>query len=233
MENLTWVDNLKLRASYGEPETMPSIIQMMTHNRITILIKPLYNLGINNGLEAGLYFPTMANNNLKWETQVSTDVALEFGLFGRLNGTVEFFRKASRDLLFNVSQPLSSGVEKIVQNIGKVRNQGVEIDLNYQVLKSKDWKLSVGANATFINNKVTRLPDANRKDGIIKDSKKLMEGHSTYEFMLRQWWGVNPDNGDGLYIFDAENNTDANGNIKDAVKKTLVEKDWSSIDKLL
>ena len=101
----------------------------------------------------------------------------------------------------------------------------MEIDLNYQVLKSKDWKLSVGANATFINNKVTGLPDANRKDGIIKDSKKLMEGHSIYEFWLRQWWGVNPDNGDGLYIFDAENNTDANGNIKDAVKKTLVEKD--------
>ena len=56
---------------------------------------------------------------------------------------------------------------------------------------------------------MTRLPDANRKDGIIKDSKKLMEGHSIYEFWLRQWWGVNPDNGDGLYIFDAENNTDA------------------------
>ena len=88
-------------------------------------------MGINNGLEAGLYFLTMANNNLKWETQVSTDVALESGLFGRQNGTVEFFRKASRDLLFNVSQPLSSGVEKIVQNIGKVRNQGWEIDLNY------------------------------------------------------------------------------------------------------
>ena len=225
MENLTWVDNLKLRASYGETGNDAIYYTDDDTQQDYYPYQTLYNLGINNGLEAGLYFPTMANNNLKWETQVSTDVALEFGLFGRLNGTVEFFRKASRDLLFNVSQPLSSGVEKIVQNIGKVRNQGVEIDLNYQVLKSKDWKLSVGANATFINNKVTRLPDANRKDGIIKDSKKLMEGHSIYEFCLRQWWGVNPDNGDGLYIFDAENNTDANGNIKDAVKKTLVEKD--------
>ena len=222
---MTWVDNLKLRASYGETGNDAIYYTDDDTQQDYYPYQTLYNLGINNGSEAGLYFPTMANNNLKWETQVSTDVALEFGLFGRLNGTVEFFRKASRDLLFNVSQPLSSGVEKIVQNIGKVRNQGVEIDLNYQVLKSKDWKLSVGANATFINNKVTRLPDANRKDGIIKDSKKLMEGHSIYEFWLRQWWGVNPDNGDGLYIFDAENNTDANGNIKDAVKKTLVEKD--------
>ena len=81
---------------------------------------------------------------------------------------------------------------------------------------------------------MTRLPDANpAKDGIIKDSKKLMEGHSIYEFWLRQWWGVNPDNGDGLYIFDAENNTDANGNIKDAVKKDTCRERWSSIDKLL
>ncbi len=105
----------------------------------------------------------------------------------------------------------------------------MEIDLNYQVLKLKDWKLSIGANATFINNKLTRLPEANRKDGIIDGSKKLMEGHSIYEFWLRQWWGVNPDNGDGLYIFDRENNVDENGQISKAAAATLVEKDGQTL----
>lgn len=222
MENLTWIDNLKLRGSYGETGN-DAILRDGSQDYYPY--QTLYELGINNGLEAGIYFPVMANADLKWETQVSSDVALEFGLFGKLTGTVEYFRKASRDLLFDVSQPLSGGVESIVQNIGKVRNQGVEIDLNYQVLKHKDWKLSVGANATFLNNKLTRLPESNRKDGIIDGSKKLMEGHSIYEFWLRQWWGVNPDNGDGLYIFDAENNTDANGNISKSAAATLVEKD--------
>ena len=222
MEDLTWIDNLKLRGSYGE--TGNDAILNEDDVQDYYPYQTLYDLGINNGLEAGMYFPTMANENLKWETQVSSDLALEFGLFGKLTGTIEYFRKASRDLLFNVSQPLSAGVESIVQNIGKVRNQGVEIDLNYQILRHHDWKLSVGANATFINNKILRLPDANRKEGIIDDQRKLMEGHSIYEFWLRQWWGVNPDNGDGLYIFDQENY----GGNEDALA-TVVEKDGQKL----
>lgn len=84
MENLTWVDNLKLRASYGETGNDAIYYTDDDTQQDYYPYQTLYNLGINNGLEAGLYFPTMANNNLKWETQVSTDVALEFGLFGRL-----------------------------------------------------------------------------------------------------------------------------------------------------
>lgn len=84
MENLTWVDNLKLRASYGETGNDAIYYTDDDTQQDYYPYQTLYNLGINNGSEAGLYFPTMANNNLKWETQVSTDVALEFGLFGRL-----------------------------------------------------------------------------------------------------------------------------------------------------
>ncbi len=202
MKDITWIDNLKLRGSYGETGN-DAIIYDSAQDYYPY--QTLYDLGINNGAEAGIYFSKIANANLKWETQVSSDLALEFGLFGRLTGTVEYFRKASRDLLFDVSQPLSTGVESIIQNIGKVRNQGVEIDLNYQALKLKDWRLSVGVNATFLNNKVTRLPESNRAEGIIDGQRKLMEGHSIYEFWLRQWWGVNPENGDGLYVFDEAN----------------------------
>lgn len=228
MENLPWIDNLKLRGSYGETGN-DAIVYAGTSTQDYYPYQTLYDLGINNGLEAGIYFPNIANADLKWETQVSSDIALEFGLFGKLTGTLEFFRKSSRDLLFDVSQPLSSGVESIIKNIGKVRNQGIEIDLNYQVLKTKDWKLAIGANATFINNKLTRLPEANRKDGIIDGSKKLMEGHSIYEFWLRQWWGVDPDNGDGLYVFDKENNVDKDGKISKDVAATLVEKDGQTL----
>lgn len=222
MKEISWIDNLKLRGSYGETGN-DAILRDGAADYYPS--QSLYDLGLNNGLEAGLFYPVMANKDLKWETQVSSDVALEFGLFGKLTGSVEYFRKASRDLLFDVSQPISSGVPSIIRNIGKVRNQGVEIDLNYKILDHKDWRVSAGLNATFINNKLTRLPESNREEGIVNGTKKLMEGHSIYEFWLRQWWGVDPDNGDGLYVFDAENNTDANGNISAAAKKTLVEKD--------
>lgn len=229
MEGITWVNNLKLRASYGE--TGSDAILNSDNVQDYYPSQMLYQLGpdSNNGKEGGVYFYSMANTNLKWETQVSSDVALEFGLFDRLNGTVEFFRKGSRDLLFDVSQPLSSGIESIVQNIGKVRNQGVEIDLDYKILNGRDWRLSVGANATFINNKLTRLPDINRENGIISGSKKYMEGHSIYDFWLRQWWGVNPDNGDGLYLLDTEAYNEKDGTITKSVKKTIVEKDGQQL----
>lgn len=128
-----------------------------------------------------------------------------------------------------MNQPLSAGIESIVQNIGKVRNQGVEIDLNVDVLKMKDWRLAIGVNATFINNKLTRLPDENREKGIIDGSKKLMEGHSMYDFWLRQWWGVNPENGDGLYVFDSEAYNEANGTMTTAAKNSIVEIDGQKL----
>lgn len=226
MKDITWVDNLKLRGSYGETGN-DAILRDDSQDYYPS--QPLYGLGINNGTEAGLYYSTMANTNLKWETQVSSDIAIEFGLFGKLTGSLEYFRKASRDLLFDVSQPASSGVTSIVQNIGKVRNQGVEIDLNYEILHHKDWKVSVGGNATFIKNKLTKLPDINRENGIISGTKKYMEGHSIYDFWLRQWWGVDPETGDGLWLFDAENNTNDQGQISAAAKKTLVERNGQTL----
>lgn len=227
MKDITWIDNLKLRGSYGE--TGNDAILNADGEQDYYAYQMLYGLGINNGTEAGVYLSGLANTNLKWETQVSSDAAIEFGLFGRLTGTVEYFRKTSRDLLFNVNQPLSAGIESIVQNIGKVRNQGVEIDLNVDVLKMKDWRLAIGVNATFINNKLTRLPDENRENGIISDSKKLMEGHSMYDFWLRQWWGVNPENGDGLYVFDSEAYNEADGTMTTAAKNSIVEIDGQKL----
>ncbi len=196
MKDVTWVNNLKLRASYGE-----------TGNDNTSSWYPyqsLYELGHANGLENGVFIDDMANAGIKWETQVSTDFGIEFGLFDRLTGTIEYFRKDSKDLLFNVSQPTSVGVTRVIQNIGKVSNSGVEIELNYNVLKTKDWNLSVGANATFIKNEIVNLPEEMKKEGYIDGNKKWLEGKSIYEFWLRQWGGVDPQTGDGLWIPDTE-----------------------------
>ena len=100
MKDVDWVNNLKLRASYGE--TGNDAILDSDDDDDYYPYQTLNGLGYNNGLEAGAFFTMIANSNLKWETQVSTDVALEFGLFDRLSGTIENFRKDSRDLLFDV-----------------------------------------------------------------------------------------------------------------------------------
>lgn len=223
MSDYSWVNNLKLRASYGE--TGNDAVLDEDGYDMYYPYQTLYDLGINNSNEAGAYFSVLSNKNLRWETQMSTDVALEFTLFDRLSGAVEYFKKSSKDLLFDVSQPTSTGVSFMTQNIGKVKNEGIEIELSYQIFKNKDWRASVGVNSTFISNKIVRLPDVNRENGIINGSKKLMEGHSIYEFWLRQWYGVNPANGDGLYYFDAEEYDASN----ETVKKTLVEIDGKQL----
>ena len=213
MKDVEWVNNLKLRASYGE-----------TGNDQTDSWYPyqtLYGLGYNNGNEAGAYFFDIANPDLKWETQISTDFGIEFGLFDKLTGSIEYFRKDSKDLLFDVSQPTSTGVSSIIQNIGKVSNSGLEIELNYNVFKNKDWSVAVGANATFIKNELVTLPAEMKENGYINGTKKWMEGKSMYEFWLRQWAGVDPATGNGLWIPDTEAYDESNA----AYAKTLVTVD--------
>lgn len=227
MKDISWLSNLKLRASYGQ--TGNDAILDSDQEQSYYPYQQLYTLGINNAGESGVYLSTLANANLKWETQVSADVAVEFGLFdNRLTGTLEYFSKQSKDLLFDTSIPLSNGVSSIVQNIGKVKNNGVEFDLNYQLLRRNDWTFSIGVNGTHIKNKVTQLPAGN-ENGIVTSSKKYMVGHSIYEFWLRQWYGVNPENGDGLYYLDTEAYNEADGTLSESVRNTLVTIDGKQL----
>lgn len=201
MKNVKWIDNLKVRASYGE--TGNDAILDSDGDSSYYPYQTIYGMGYKNYNEAGAYFTVVANPNLKWETQISTDFAVEFGLFDRLTGSIEYFRKASKDLLFDVSQPISTGVASVIQNVGKVTNSGVEIVLDYKILKAKDYGFSVGANVTFLKNELTKLPDT-MKDGYVSGSKKWLEGKSMYEFWLRQWYGVDPETGDGLWYADPD-----------------------------
>lgn len=227
MKDVNWIDNLKLRASYGQ--TGNDAILDADSDASYYPYQLLYTLGINNATESGIYLSNLSNTNLKWETQVSTDVAIEFGLFdSRLTGSLEYFIKQSKDLLFDTSIPLSNGVSSIVQNIGKVKNNGVEFDLNYQFIRRNDWTLSIGVNGTHIKNEVTQLPAGN-ENGIVTSSKKYMVGHSIYDFWLRQWYGVNPDNGDGLYYLDTEAYNEADGTLSESVKSTLVTIDGKQL----
>lgn len=227
MKDISWLSNLKLRASYGQ--TGNDAILDADDDASYYPYQLLYTLGVNNASEAGIYLSSLVDTNLKWETQVSADVAIEFGLFdNRLTGSLEYFTKQSKDLLFDTSIPLSNGVNSIVQNIGKVKNNGVEFDLNYQLLRRNDWTFSIGVNGTHIKNKVTQLPAGN-ENGIVTGSKKYMVGHSIYEFWLRQWYGVNPENGDGLYYLDTDAYNEADGTLSESVKSTLVTIDGKQL----
>ncbi len=203
MADVSWINQLKLRASIGQTgnDGLDSYYAYQT----------TYSLGEDNYNRPGLRLNSFALQSLKWETQTSYDLALEFALFNKIQGSIEFFNKESKDLIFKFPLPVSTGIGSIKKNLGKVRNYGIELDLRATILRTNDIQWSVNWNGTILKNEIVSLPEENRKDGIIKGTKKYMEGKSRYEYWLREWIGVEPETGRAMYRLDKELYPDEKG----------------------
>jgi hypothetical protein len=109
-------------------------------------------------------------------------------------------------MLFNVPMPPSVGYSSEPQNIGSVRNNGIEIDLNADIIKTNDIKWSVYANITFLKSKILELPEYTKETGGIKGNSQIYkEGGSLNQAWLVQYAGVDPNTGEALYYTDPEN----------------------------
>lgn len=204
-----YVNSLKLRASYGEVGNDGGTA---TSGGVPIVsyysYMALYNMN-QNGNRGALYKSQYEAPNLVWESQGSFGVGLDGRFFDRMNLSVEYFNKISRDLLFNKNFPLSAGatstasaVSTIKTNIGSVSNSGIEITADLDVLRRGDFRWNVGYIGTIMKNKVLSLPPENKKDGIISGNKKLMEGKDMYQFWLFQFAGVDQMTGNSLYLIN-------------------------------
>lgn len=186
-----WIDQLKLRASYGEVGNDRTGNNYFTYQR-------LYNLGYNNGSEPGALYWQAGNRKLVWEANKNADVAVEFSVLkNRFGGTVEAFSRQSDNLLFAVTLPLTSGLLTYNDNFGSMRNRGLEVQLNGVPIKSKRFRWNIDVNWSTIENKILSLPAS--YEGRISGTKKYQTGKSLYEFWLRDWVAVNPETGNNLY----------------------------------
>ncbi|WP_113638584.1 SusC/RagA family TonB-linked outer membrane protein [Nubsella zeaxanthinifaciens] len=198
LKNISWLDDLRLKASYGE---VGNAALLNDGNQNYYADRAFYDLGWNNGAEPGALLVSASNPALKWESQNTLNAGLSFSVFkNRLSGEVEFFRKNVEDLLFNVPQPLSDPVTSIPQNVGAMYNQGLEVSLNGDAIRTANFKWNVSTNATFLKNKVTKLPA--ETPTIISGTKRREVGYDYYQFWLRQYAGVDPADGAALYIPD-------------------------------
>lgn len=204
IRNLAWVDMLKLRASYGELGNDSGIDNYA--------YQALYALDWNNQSESGYVQDKLQADALVWESNNSFDVGLEFGMFNKMFGTIEFYHRISDNLLFGVPLPVSSGIDEQDKNIGTLYNQGIEFSISYDLIDNNDFKWNINANATTMHNEFTKLPgdEPGEPAEIINGSKKLMVGHSIYDYWLKEWVGVDPDDGSGLYRADTYAADDSN-----------------------
>ena len=199
-----WLTNLTLRASYGAQGN---------DNVGYYAYKALYEIGSSFG-ESTLHASRLETPELSWETNLNLNVGLDFGFWSnRLNGTIEFFQRASKDLLFARDLVPSGGFSSIDANIGKLKNYGWEFTINGTPVLTKDWTWKLSVNATTYKNEIVELPT----DVMWQSTKKWVKGGSLYDFWLYEWAGVNPENGNPQWYY-----TDTDGSRK-------ITEDYSSL----
>ncbi|NGM61481.1 TonB-dependent receptor [Sphingobacterium sp. SGG-5] len=156
LKDVDAVSDAKLRLSYG----------VTGNNRIADFAR-FQNIDINDFYSFNNELPVyaaiidnMGNSGLKWERTAQLDLGIDFSLFNnRINSTVDLYRKTTDDLLLNSNLPATTGFTTVFKNIGKIRNDGLEITVNTVNLKNKDFGWESGFNIAFNRNKVLALAD--------------------------------------------------------------------------
>ena len=207
MQNADYISNLRVRASYGVNGTLPGgnyEWRLLTGYGSKYMEKP------GGGLSS------IADPNLSWETNYTTNLGLDFGLFNqRLYGTIEYFNRDSRDLLQYVPISRITGFGEIMKNIGSINNKGLELSLGGDIISNSKFRWSASANASFIKSKVTKLSDGadiiwyDPTGGDGRAQFIYREGESTLALYGYEYAGVDPANGKSRYYVNKEDDKTA------------------------
>ena len=203
--NASWVDMLKIKASYGSQGN---------DNIPDYLYTDYY--AISNDGSGGIttVFERKGNPEITWETNSNLNVGAEFGFWkNRLSGSVEFFNRKTSDMLFSLPVPSEAGYNYYYTNIGDMANRGVEIALNADLIRTRDLVWSFSLNMTHYRNKLLSLPDDYKTNttsdgkmtGLIDGNYFRSEGSSFFTFYLPTYAGVDEATGESMWYVYQEN----------------------------
>ena len=172
--------------------------------------------------ESGIAISQLGNEELSWESTWATNVALHLGFIDRINLDVEFYNKKTTNMLMAVPiSYTSTGFGTRWDNVGAMRNRGVEINVGADVLRIKDFKWNVNANVSYNKNEITELYNGVTEYVASDTGRMVAVGHPLGEFYLNRYAGVNPINGDALwYTKDGEITAEYNESDKVMLGKT-------------
>ncbi|WP_215224166.1 SusC/RagA family TonB-linked outer membrane protein [Echinicola shivajiensis] len=187
-----FVDELKLRGSYGINGNQ-GIGDFESRG--------LYNTGNDYNGMPGYAYSQQSNPYLTWEKNKPLNIGLDFRVFKRLSGTVEYYNRVTSDLLLNVPISGTNGITSYLANIGEMQNSGWEFSLSSVNIDQADgffW--STDFNLTTNKNEVLKL---NEDEAIVDGQYIRREGADFYTFYMPGYAGVDPENGDALWYTDA------------------------------
>ena len=190
MQEISWLNDLRIRASYGVSGTLPS--RWYYH-------KSFYSAGTDEryGDDGGFRISEAFNTNLTWEKNHSFNIALETRIFDRARLSIDYYTKKTTDLLMSATTAQISGIGSILRNVGNMMNKGIEIDLNVDIIKSKDLNWSVGFNWTKNKNEITKM--SFKGERLQSSPFMRQEGYSYYQYYTREYLGVDSQTGQPMF----------------------------------
>ncbi len=189
MKDARWLNNLTLKASYG--------VQGNDNLGSYYAWQSLYSLAYANANRSGAIITSLENTQVTWEKNGNLNVGVEFRLFDRFSGTIEYFNRKTSDLLLSYPLPISTGFSGYYANVGSMVNQGVDTSFSVDIFSGKDYHWNVGLIASSLSNKVLKLT-GNGSD-IVNGNFLIREGEAINTFYLSRSAGVDPATGQQLY----------------------------------
>lgn len=202
----SWLDLLKLKFSFGQQGNDALLFE--GYQMYYPYIDQYVVEGETTWSDGELYYK--GNPDITWETSNALNAGVDFSFFqGRLAGTVEYFQRQTSDMLYNKPTAPSLGYSSYPMNVGSMKNYGIEVEVNYRPINNRHITWDINANLTWIRNKILKLnKDCNGK--ILMGMSIWKEGESRYNYYLVDYVGVNPENGEPLYM-TRDPQLDANG----------------------
>ena len=185
-----WLSNLKLRLSYGVTGNNTGIGAYDTQQTLSSPISYPFGSAYNTGYTAS----SIVNKDLQWETSTEYNAGIDFGFIGgRINGSIDFYQKTSKDLLFPVQLPLVSGGGTMVTNVGSVRNTGIEIALTTINIENKDWHWETTLTFSHNKNKVREINGTGDRVLSSGTTGNLFVDYSANNVYAYEWGGIVSD----------------------------------------
>ena len=214
MEDMPLFTDFKIKASFGTNGNLPGsyygYMDLFT--------------GSGYGNNPAIYWSSISNDKLSWEKSKNFNVGFEWNMYDRVNLSIEYYNKKTTDLLFKVPTSLVTGFENRWENLGSLKNDGVELEVNSKNIMNKNFTWTTNFNMTYQRSLVDKLPES--KDIEYGDGEMYLhrEGESMYTFYLPEWKGVNAETGLGEFWLDPNDHSKGVTNYYSEAGKGVVGK---------
>ncbi len=155
----------------------------------------LYGTVSYNGI-VGQVPAQLQNRKLTWETNKTHNIGVDFRLFDRLNGSIDWYTRRTEDMLIAAPLPYTTGFSSLAQNVGKIRNNGVEVQLDAEIFNTNDFRWNAGLNFAANRSKVL---DLGGEEYMGSSTLRYVVGEKLLTYWLYDYAGVNPQNGNALW----------------------------------